>query len=940
MKKSFVYLSIIATVLIAVIAIFLTKNSWFQDWLAGNLIDTRTPEYIEDGENEQYEAFLAYRVFDSNRTEQWDHPLILAEPRLNFAVKFAEESPRVTNDSDQYPTGIYSLRLDGSDFRTVLSPTQLQQIMKGEVTSNLKKLKRSPNNQYIAFSDSSDTLYLIDLATSTSKTINQKFYGDFYWLDNATILYSSTHKSRGYSLWLYHLESEQQEEITDRFQQTGRIEKFEYYPDFDLGTILLFDGHNDNKPNLHNFKTGGLIAQPPSHHYYGLPTLHPNYRLLNKSKYDYNFKLKNFAFFQQGEPENRVHFQPNVSNVRPSDYAALGIKHIYSATLLNSIKLNDIALPVSLYWVFDQAEEVNAISIAGFTLDFYNKEYCQQSLLYKTHTDEDFDVCQPVASQPTLTAGNRALQSNDLKNSDLKDNGIENSDQLKELDALAKKIDTQIEQNAYINAANSILTLNRQINNLDENSQLKQSLTNANSLLNGKSAHTLSTLVPTAEMCLTIKQDPIHFLVDQVYSNGLGSIIGYSNTEEGQRDRITARLALLVPELVAIGMKPLAQALVKKAKEEGGSRLVSYGKGENTETFMKIFHLVDDKASLNSIYRNIEEEANSKQDKNYRIKHAKQLARFHLFAGNKAKAKQVLVKASGGARVESTLNEDDTVLREAFDPSYTSMRSKQSWITRIKTGRDEVYTNYRLAPYYVEQEYNKLLHNYGNKGIQLAYDLLPLYLESPHLLTQAEELPFLLNVVERFAELKHPQTDVLLKQALEQCKQENCGSSYSYPQMRSLAHLHNIYKHKKNKQQADYYFNKMKDLEEGKVVSLENISLQNRESYFYLALDEKASAKEVIAHLDQYGGNKGVIDTLVRKNRDQPAKHLTYLQERITPLFWNNFSTDDYALFPHILPELTPMTRKDPDIQTSLSNYACGLELSRKYQSIQNTNLV
>lgn len=931
-------MSIIATILIAVIAIFLTKNSWFQDWRAGNLIDTNIPEYIEDGENEQYEELLAYRVFDKGLTEQWDHPLILAEPRLNFAVKFTKESTRVTNDEDSYPTGIYSLRLDGSDFRTVLSPAQLQKITKGKVTTNLKKLKRSPNNQYIAFSDSSDTLYLIDLATSTSKTINQKFYGDFYWLDDTTILYSSTHKNYGRSLWLYHLKSEQEEDITDRFQQTESIEKFEYYPDFNLGTILLFDRHNNDKPNLHNFKTGGLIEQPPSRHYYGLPTLHPNYRLLNKSKYDYEFKLKNFAFFQQGEPESRVHFMQNVYNVRSDDYVALGIKHVYGAALMNSIRLNEIDSPVSIYWVFDQAEEVSAISVAGFTLDFYNKEYCQQPLPYKTHTGEDFNFCQPVASQPTLTADNHGLQSNDLNNdlnNDLHNNDLKNSDQLKKLDALAKEIDKHIEKNAYINAANAILTLNRQINNLDENSQLKQSLANADSLLNGKSAHTLqSTLVPTAEMCMTIRQDPIHFLVDQVYSNGLGSMIGYLDTEEDQRNRITDRLALLVPELVAIDMKPLAQALVEKGKEEGGPRLVSYRKGVNTETFMKIFHLVDDKAAFNSIYKNIEEEVNSKQGKNYRIKHAKKLARFHLFAGNKAKAKQVLVKASGGARVESTLNEDDTVLREAFDPSYTSMSSKQNWITRIKTGRDEVYTDHRLDPYYVEQEYDKLLHNYGSKGIQLAYDLLPIYLESPHLLTQAEELPFLLKVVERFAEIKHPQTDTLLKQALEQCKQENCASSSSdyYTQMLSLTHLHNIYKHKKNDQQADYYFNKMKDLEEGKVVSLENVALQDRLGRFYLALDEKVSAKEVITHLDQYGGNKGVIDTLVRKNRDKPAKHLAYLKERITPLFWNNFSTDDYALFPHILPELTPMVRKDPDILTSLSNYACGLELKRKYQ--------
>ncbi|MEH6447382.1 MAG: hypothetical protein V7765_01875 [Oleispira sp.] len=974
-KKSLVGMLVMAVIIVIVMLNF----NVVRGILEGILNDSRAPKLLESGE---------YQIYTSDYTqEQWDHPDFLDEPRLNFTLKRAVDK---SDDSIGYrvesEVGIYSMRLNGTDFRTVLSASELKELQ-GSEWSRSKRIglmKRSHDNRYIAFTDDdayNQDLFIIDLEEKTSEKVGSIKRGQFSWMlnENKVVFLDSKYK-----LSVYDFESKEIIEIGGRFRSTKSIKRFEYYAD--LNKIIIFN----SRANVHNFRTGGLLERSPKEYYYGSQSSHPLYRM-TQNKYNNNYSTKGtLSFYRQGEPRDQVELKYSMDRER--QYVDFGPEKIYSLKS-GGVQLDAIYDKTRRLYRFGKFWSARALSLTNFTLENYSKYNCN---IYRTRTSIEFDFCDSNSSwdhsKKRLPYGDEihmAAKSYEFNESnriaevdkiiEYKTNNessvsskyyekykvAEADVSIEEATAMVEDISTLYSQSEYLKVAMSIMALKNNTKYMAVNSEKNSSVLSADQLIHGLSFFDINEDLPNVAMqCFAAADNPIRFLSESYYLGAIDTNIHYGRKRNDIRESITDKLNFLVPALVKNGLKPLAKELVEEA-HSFGSDLVTYTGKRNTREFMRIYDLVGDAERLKHVVRNVREEAGSYKynTKEYRVKHAKELASYYLFQGKKEKAYKLLNIRSEGEGVLSTINSgekrfehpanavavkipekeywievvndggdgssiigkgylelDDLELRQAFDGDNRLMPSKKYWVKIINDGG----YGYRYGQHKYTAMFNKLLHDYGEQGVRLANEVFPLYL-SNHLISEELLLNFKLHYLQHVVEIDKSKYPKLLEEVVKACEQDKCGSRYS--DMSTLALLRRIYQELGDEKLVAHYTQKMAALEEGSIVNISAINASDRSVYYYQVLDEVASAEEVINHLETFGGNPEVFKVLVKVHNDgrNEKKHMAYLKQIIDPKFWDGMPG---LYFQEILPELTQKVQRDQGVINKLANTSCGLLFS------------
>ncbi|MEH6449400.1 MAG: hypothetical protein V7765_12070 [Oleispira sp.] len=661
-----------------------------------NSIDTRTPELIEGGE---------YKIFETDSLEQWDHPNILSEPRLNFSLHTPIDSG---NEKSIYRSklevGLYSLRLDGSDFRTILSPTDLERIF-GRKVHGIDSMKRSSDNRYIAFiRGRNSSLYVIDLEKRTSKKIADIKGESFYWFEseNKILFINNNKESKSFDdkfkLSLYDVDNGDKTDLSSRFWSTKHYDEFEYYPD--LNKIIIVN----KQMNIHNFNTGGLLERAPKEYYYGTPSSNSNFRIIESSSTNYNSRRDGFAFYRQGEPRNQIKLKYKVHSGR---YVEFGPMNIYKSAK-NIIIFNSMNNSASKVWELERAESLESLTISGITLDNYFKHNCQEDYLYSTVSGEKLSFCDSIygwqhvgkkvsyLDELKKIATNYRIADEDrieiiddvIKSKTLKENIGEVDMPSKNIlfqsklplispEDTVKEIKELFSSGEYFEAAKKITVLN--YNENLSNSVNKEIIT-ADRLFDGLSYYDIKNdLFDVSKQCLTLSEDPIRFLSEQYYESNLWSWSSAGPSKKQQRMGITRKLKFLIPLLVQNDLKALARNLVEKSHEFGLDLVTYEGKEyDNAEEFLRIYYLIGDQLQLKELVRNIQEQADSHyaSTKEYRVLNAKRLASFYVFQGNKDKAYKLLDKVSEGTGVLSILDSGDTDLNLAFGKTKSNIPPK------------------------------------------------------------------------------------------------------------------------------------------------------------------------------------------------------------------------------------------------------------------------
>jgi hypothetical protein len=188
----------------------------------------------------------SYEVHYEYQTEEWDDPDVLSTPR----VQFTWAKPGLSNYKD---VGIWSMRLDGSDIREVVSPELLYSTGGGGVITS-SSMPRSPNNRYIAVKLGKQNK-IIDLETKNVIALSRSMdWPSFQWLpDSGSLLYNT---SKGVKH--YHLATGKEGFIEPRFRDDGLWGRWFLLDGGRVITMEIF-----NEIFTYDFASGELLDKRP-----------------------------------------------------------------------------------------------------------------------------------------------------------------------------------------------------------------------------------------------------------------------------------------------------------------------------------------------------------------------------------------------------------------------------------------------------------------------------------------------------------------------------------------------------------------------------------------------------------------------------------------------------------------------------------------------------
>lgn len=885
-----------------------------------NSIDRTKPEFIEDNE---------YQVEISDRREIWNHSNILQEPRLNFVLENSiDKTKKISHYSQDNEVGIYSLRLDGSDFRTIISPMELRKIL-GFKMDRIKHIKRSHDNRYLALKDGS-YLHVIDLAGEKAKKITtiQGVKDDpFYWIKNEPKL---LYQGGDNKLIEYHVETKDSQDISPRFRAITSYYDYEYYGD--LNRIIF----RNKKINVHNYKTGGLLERSPREYYYGEAGVNPYYRIVN-ANYKNNYAKKGYlSLFPQGEPQSLIELPYKIK--WEENYLAVDENNIFRAHY-KGLQYDSIENEKSQIWMFGSYHSIDALTVTRYQHERNESDHWDHEKIRPEFSDrlnekprsirlsdsERVSAIDEIIKEGTVEykiGHNNLLEKYYVSNSIVKISQIDK--QVKEAKALyaAEK---------YQRFAKNILNVAGKLEKLNKNDSQYALIMSGDKLFQELSYHEITTyLAPAAQKCLVASEAPFEYLISSHYQDNLKTGIGYGSEPSSVRKLITGKLEFLVPNLIRLGFKSLAKDYVDKAHDEFShnynQNLVlylidleyGYQKGfdyidddeYNAVAYLKIYDLVGDENRLKDLVRNTKEEINSRTKSKYntlerRMFYAKQLSEFYLFQGKKNEAYKLLKKFSKENSVVTILDKyDDRELFKAFTKQNKKAINNNEAFNKEDWLRNEYFED--------------LLHDYGDEGVSFAYKIHLEHIRN-YAMSWHDATGLKLHVLNHMVKIKHPKYPEFLKEMTAFCDEVSCGSRYE--DMWILEILRDMYAELGNKERVTSIIQNMKDLEQGKIADLSEKPDVFRSLHYYRILEKTATPEEFIAHFDTYGGNSEIFRELFDNNKES-EKALTYLIYLLKPKYWDN-RPGEYI--EDILPRFTSEILKDKKVMSSLAETSCGL---------------
>jgi len=213
-----------------------------------------TPKYLPAVLVEEDEYAKYYEVYYDFKEEKWNDPEVLDAPRLQFGWRAPEDGGKKS---------VWSMRLDGSDLRQVVSAELISKAFEGTF-HNSYPIERSPNNRYVAIAGTMchecAKRRIIDLETKEIIELpNGSNVADFQWMpDSKSIVFNAE------GLVHFNLETRKAEYINKRFRNDNR-----------WGTWYLFeDGKKiiasiDRVGYVYDFESGKLLKKLDN--WYGSP---------------------------------------------------------------------------------------------------------------------------------------------------------------------------------------------------------------------------------------------------------------------------------------------------------------------------------------------------------------------------------------------------------------------------------------------------------------------------------------------------------------------------------------------------------------------------------------------------------------------------------------------------------------------------------------------
>lgn len=955
LKKWFVeYQKPIKYSLGAALTLALVFSPILYEGIQGHWTNYTKPKLIEENK---------YAVQITGNREQWDHPNTVSEPRLNFSLIGSLRDDLDEDSKEHDLSGIYSIRLDGSDFRTIASGPELEEAFDDEIRS-IDVIKRSSDNRFIAFADSSRRIKIIDLEGGIKKIddIERVRDSNFYWVEGESKLLFIQYVKGWRKLLLYDVADNTVEEINERFKSTKRISGFEYIPS--LNRIILFD----NLASVHNFKTGALMEKSPKEYYMGATSSsNSHFRLAaNTGKYSY-FEKRKFTFYPQGNPAIRYSLQYETEH--SGDSTEFGPSHIYTDTRAG-IFFDSVSNESSHLWSFKGLSYAGGLTIVNANAEAYFEYNCGPTTLdnqgaeYKAMFCSESPQWNHYGKRYAFKAelikeleGSRGGYAERLELiSEIIDKKRKQEEQLNTGKDLSKpkvqtlaELDVLADQALVQYAGMEYLDFSNTINELRDSFVWQRDSDEWGSILEGDKSvgrfsfyDVYSDLFAVSRSCKTITEDPLGYLAFKIIKQQLSGSSAVSHDRKYIRAELASNLEYLVPGLINSGYEDTAEALVREA-ELFGHDLVLYSidldygyehgyKNDfhytdfNGDKFLRIYSQIGDARKLNNILRNMKEEAFNRYSSKYNTKekrffYAKVLASFYLYQGNEKKALSTL-KRVGGKNFRSMLYSHDKDLLAAFSPPSKEKPTKKQWLKNIEDA-----SKGRFSSIYYKYDY--LRHNQGTEGDLLAYEILPTMIEKgaipPYLVTEEK-----IHALEHLVKLKHKDVPKLLKETAQLCEKEKCGSKYE--DMWKLRLLYNVHSELGNDEKTAEIFENMKSLEEGKMADISSLDSNEKSIQYYLLLDERSTAEDVIDQLKINAGNPELFEVLVKEyaGGKDPVKHLAYLKELLAPSYWHD---QPKTYFEFILPHLTTYVLSDNAVLEKISNATCGLLYAANYSS-------
>lgn len=213
-----------------------------------------TPKYLPAVLVEEDEYAKYYEVYYDFKEEKWNDPEVLDAPRLQFGWRAPEDGGKKS---------VWSMRLDGSDLRQVVSAELISKAFEGTF-HNSYPIERSPNNRYVAIAGTMchecAKRRIIDLETKEIIELpNGSNVADFQWMpDSKSIVFNAE------GLVHFNLETRKGHYINKRFRNDNR-----------WGTWYLLEGGKkiiasiDSVGYVYDFDSGKLLEKIEN--WYGAP---------------------------------------------------------------------------------------------------------------------------------------------------------------------------------------------------------------------------------------------------------------------------------------------------------------------------------------------------------------------------------------------------------------------------------------------------------------------------------------------------------------------------------------------------------------------------------------------------------------------------------------------------------------------------------------------
>jgi len=347
-----------------------------------NRLSLAVPQKVEGHEN-------LYQVTFLDAEEVWDHPNILSEPRLNFVLRENTESPSEQGSESLFEDAIYSLRLDGTDLRKVISLDTVESMLDGKIEKR-SVLKRSASNRYLALSNLREEetwLVLIDLSTEKIFDVSEiNRFKQYFWLHDQELIFYVTDSAR---LMLFDPELNEATDITERFRLPTISYQIELYSEHNKLGIF-----NDRGFSIYNFETGALLERSHEVRYTGQLATNPLYR--HRAEYAGGKDLTNakFIYIKQGDPW--VTYERPISYDFERHLVEFGPAYLYQA-LGSKIHFQNALTSDQEMWLFNQNMDIENLSISGFKESNYRGVYCQSAnnvtANHEANKEAKLDIC-------------------------------------------------------------------------------------------------------------------------------------------------------------------------------------------------------------------------------------------------------------------------------------------------------------------------------------------------------------------------------------------------------------------------------------------------------------------------------------------------------------------------------------------------------------------